>query len=265
MTLVVLKLGGSVITRKSENKQEVNPKNLSRLAGEVSQALKKNKKLKLVVVHGAGPFGHVLAKKYRLHEGLKSRKQVKGMALTHQSMEKLNIQVVEALQSKGVDAVTIQPSAVGVLWNSKLSHFPTGVIEALLVLGIVPVLYGDVLLDEETGVNILSGDHLVPYMARKLKADRVIVATDTPGIFDKDPKKNKDAKLIKRLDKNKLKKIKLTGSRAVDVTGGMERKVRELMELTKHKTKVKIVSALKPGLVKDAVLGKQVEGTTISK
>ena len=61
--LVILKLGGSVITRKDEGRAEVNKDNLARLSGEIADA-QKEKKFLVVIVHGAGPFGHILAKAY---------------------------------------------------------------------------------------------------------------------------------------------------------------------------------------------------------
>ncbi len=46
--LIILKLGGSVITKKSEEKAEINQRNLNRLAKEIAQA-KKQRKFRLVV------------------------------------------------------------------------------------------------------------------------------------------------------------------------------------------------------------------------
>ena len=47
------------------------------------------------------------------------------------------------------------------------------------------VLYGDVLVDEKMKFGILSGDHLVPYLATKLGAARVVIAAvSIPVIFE---------------------------------------------------------------------------------
>ncbi|MFH1836028.1 MAG: isopentenyl phosphate kinase [Methanobacteriota archaeon] len=259
--IVVLKLGGSIITKKREGKLEVDSKNLNRLSREIAQTLKE-KKIKLVVVHGAGPFGHVLAKKYALSEGLKTNKQIEGMALTHQSMEYLNSQVVHALQKAGVVAISFQPSVAGVLKNKKLVSFQLDTLTRMLNLGLVPVAYGDVLLDLDTGINILSGDHLVPYLAREIPADRVVIATDVDGIYESDPKDGCKEK-INRITKNNKGDFKLSGSKACDVTGGMQRKVEELLSLSDAGIKSQIISGLIPEETKKALLGKSDAGTFI--
>ena len=67
--MFIVKLGGSVITDKSrENsfKQEI----ANRLSREIKNANKKS-----IIIHGAGSFGHILAKKYNLDQGFKSDEQ----------------------------------------------------------------------------------------------------------------------------------------------------------------------------------------------
>jgi isopentenyl phosphate kinase len=89
MKATILKLGGSLITEKAKDEPMVRTDVLKRLAEEISKELKE-KELKLIIVHGAGPYGHVLAKEYGRKEGIKGLKQRMGDALTHQSMEELN-------------------------------------------------------------------------------------------------------------------------------------------------------------------------------
>ena len=261
--LVILKLGGSVVTRKEEGRPEVNKENLSRLSKEIAEA-QKEKKFLVVVVHGAGPFGHIPASEYNLNDGFKGSEQIKGFILTHQSMEKLNYLVVEELQKAGVNAVAFQPSSAGLLKMRKLSTFRTDIIQKLLSIGIVPVPYGDVLFDEKIGCAILSGDQLVPYLAEKLSADRIILTADVAGIFDSDPKKNKEAVLLKEITPKTVNKIKKIGtSVGVDVTGGMEGKLSELMRLAKKGIESEIIDGTKPGLLRRALLGEKGLGTII--
>ncbi len=263
--LIILKLGGSVITKKSEEKAEVNEENLKRLVREIAEARRENN-FRLMVVHGAGPFGHVPAKKYGLDRGLRDDTQLEGFSATHQSMERLNFSVVDFLRKEGINAIAYQPSTLGILKDKGLIYFPTEVLEKLLDMNMVPVAYGDVLVDEKTGINILSGDHLVPYLARKLKADRVVIATDVHGIFNLDPKKYKDAELIKEITSENVKLIREIGtSKRTDVTGGMERKLNELLNLAKYGIESEIISALKPGILKRALLGEKGLGTLIKK
>jgi isopentenyl phosphate kinase len=261
--LIILKLGGSVITRKNEGKPEVHQENLKRLAREIAEA-KNQRDFHLVIVHGAGPFGHVPAEKYGLDKGIKGEEQMKGFSVTHQSMEKLNFLVISELQKNGISAIAYQPSAIGILKDGKLIYFPTVVIEELISIDVVPVAYGDVLVDEGTGVGILSGDHLVPYLAHALNAQRVIMAADVAGIFDSDPKKNRDARLIREVHSGNISQIKEIGTSGdTDVTGGMERKLNELLRLAESGLESEIVSGIDPGILKRTLLGERGLGTII--
>ncbi|RLI52587.1 MAG: amino acid kinase [Candidatus Thorarchaeota archaeon] len=260
--LIILKLGGSVITR-GEEKAEVDEENLRRLAREIAEA-KRDGNFRLMVVHGAGPFGHVPARKYGLDKGLRDDRQLEGFSVTHQSMEKLNFSVVCSLREEGINAIAYQPSTLGILRDKELVYFPTRVLERLLEMDMIPVAYGDVLVDEKTGINILSGDHLVPYLARRLKADRVVIATDVDGVFNLDPKKHENAELIKEITSENVNSILEVGtSRRTDVTGGMERKLNELLCLAAQGIHSEIVSGVKPDILKRALLGEKGLGTLI--
>lgn len=264
--LIVMKLGGSVITRKEKTEPEVNRENLGRIAKEIAEAMRE-KNFKLIIVHGAGPFGHVYAKKYDLDKGLNSDKQVEGIGLTHRMMEQLNYEVVKTLQEAGVKAMPFQPSAGGILCDGKLVQFPLNVMEKFTDMGLVPVSHGDVLLDNVKGVNILSGDHLTPYLAQNLKSHRLILGADVDGIFDSDPKKNPKAKLIKELTPKNVNEVikELGGSVHTDVTGGMARKVRELMDLAERGIESEIINATRPGTIKRALTGEKGLGTIIRR
>ena len=130
-------------------------------------------------------------------------------------------------------------------------------------MNLTPVLYGDILIDNKLKFSILSGDQIIYYLAKKLNADKVVMGTDIDGVFDCDPKINKNAKLIKLVNKNNFNKLSLSGSTAIDVTDGMKGKVNELMNLSKFKITSKIINLAKPNILKYTLLGKNHFGTTI--
>ena len=104
--MFIIKLGGSVITDKSKKysfRKEV--------ADNLSKAIKKSNK-KVIIVHGAGSFGHILAKKYELNSGHKNDRQLRGFSLTHTMVQKLNTMVLDSLHNNGIDAVSISPHSV---------------------------------------------------------------------------------------------------------------------------------------------------------
>ena len=63
MTLCFLKLGGSLITDKTQPGND-SADVLARVAREIKAALTENPDLKVVLGHGSGSFGHVAAAPY---------------------------------------------------------------------------------------------------------------------------------------------------------------------------------------------------------
>jgi aspartokinase-like uncharacterized kinase len=53
----------------------------------------------------------------------------------------------------------------------------------------------------------VTSDSIAAYVATRLNADKVILATDVDGIFTNDPKKHSDAKLLKRASASELLKL----------------------------------------------------------
>ncbi|HNX48306.1 MAG TPA: kinase, partial [Methanomassiliicoccales archaeon] len=70
--MILVKLGGSVITDKGRYRT-FDPETTDRLAEEIARTGQD-----VMVVHGAGSFGHMLAKEHRLHLGLTEDSQLLG-------------------------------------------------------------------------------------------------------------------------------------------------------------------------------------------
>jgi isopentenyl phosphate kinase len=65
MSVIVLKIGGSVVTDKNQASTP-RPEQIRRIAAEI----KEGKSSKLVLIHGAGSFGHHQAREFGLKSGL---------------------------------------------------------------------------------------------------------------------------------------------------------------------------------------------------
>lgn len=259
---VMLKLGGSVITVKDKVLMP-NIEAINRLAEEVEDS----KVSQLVIVHGGGSYGHPVAAKYKIAEGFKSKRQLIGFSETHNAMVSLNKLIVEALIGKGLPALGIPPSSFIITRHGRIHDLPLDVLTHAISMGLVPVLYGDSVLDHEKGFAILSGDQLISVLAVKLGAEKVIVGVDVDGLYTSDPKANPSAQLIEYATLEDLKKIVggVGGSRATDVTGGMMGKIFELTLPVTKGIEVVIVNALKPGNIRRALSGGNVKGTRIVK
>jgi isopentenyl phosphate kinase len=258
----VLKLGGSVITDK-EKPLTPNLEAIERLADEIARANVSS----LIVVHGGGSFGHHIAKQYNLTAGYGDPVQVVGFSETHRAMTKLNSLVMEALISHNINAVVVQPSSCVVTKAGRIQSMERKPLKRMLNMGLVPVLYGDAVLDSEKGFAILSGDQLVSSLAINFGASRIIMGGDVDGLYTKDPKASKSARLVERvtLEELKFQKHEIEGSKATDVTGGMLGKIRELVPALEQNIQALLVNAIKPLRVYKALRGEEVTGTIIEK
>ena len=261
MNLIILKLGGSVITRKEEP-LSINMASIRRLSKEIA----KSKTKPLVLVHGGGSFGHPTAKEYALREGYRDRKQLYGLAKTHLLMLKLNETVIEALIENGIPAIPVHPSSSVLTRNGRIVEMNVAPIIHILKLGLLPVLYGDISFDQELGFTILSGDQLVSYLACRLGAKKIVMGVDVDGVHASNPKLNPNARLIPELDlqflSSKLNMLDLS-SEVVDVTGGMGGKLQELITPLRNGTEIILVNALRYGRIFKALRGDPVTSTII--
>ncbi|MDR0439274.1 MAG: isopentenyl phosphate kinase family protein [Methanocalculaceae archaeon] len=217
--ITILKLGGSVVTRKSET-GTINTIRIQEFAAQIAPIAKS---VPLIIVHGAGSCGHPEAKHYHIQEGV-TKSNAKGIAITHFAVRKLNEEFVLHLRAEGVDAICMHLICTSIAKNGRLVYSGEEQIKALLALGIVPVLHGDVVMDTVRGACIISGDQIVPAMAKALSATRVGVATDVPGVLAK-------GRVVPVISRGNIGTINLGDSVNTDVTGGMRGKVEELLLL----------------------------------
>lgn len=259
--LIILKIGGSVITDKFSKTPKVNQENLKRISKEIASAYTKNK-MPLIFVHGAGSYGHAIVSETGIDRGIKTESQLRDFAETQRLQNELNCIVTKQLIEDGIPTIPCQASALAVMRAGRLIHMDTSAIEGLVNIGMVPVLYGVPAYDEVQECSILSGDQIAPYLAVKLKAKKIIHGTNVDGVFTSDPNKNPDAKLIPEINSKNINQVKkwLTGSTATDVTGGMFGKVSELLNIG---VESQLVNALIEGNITRALLEEKGLGTII--
>ena len=253
----ILKLGGSVITHKDEYFSP-DLENIKRLADEIKESSNDS----LIIIHGAGSFGHPVAKKHSISDGLKNKEQLIGFSETHQSMTRLNQIIVDTLLEAGVPAFGVSASSMLVTKGQRLVDIDLKIIKQLLDTGLVPVMYGDAVLDSEQGFAILSGDQLITRLAIELKTERVIFGSDVDGIFTSNPKLNSDAVLIKEVSLNNMT-ADVGDTTFTDVTGGMMGKLTEAEEAVKAGTEVIFLNANAKDRVRMALKGEKVMGTLL--
>lgn len=178
----------------------------------------------LLIVHGAGSFGHPEAFAHGLARGA-DRGNREGIFLTHQAVCTLNQMMVRALREAGVEAIGIHPMAGSFARAGRLESMEIRPLRILMDIGVIPVLHGDVVMDAVQGACIVSGDQIVRYLAEKSGFSRVGLATDVPGVLDP------SGRVMERITPATAGGISTGGSQHTDVTGGMGGKIRELLEL----------------------------------
>ncbi len=252
----IIKFGGSVIAPK-RNPLSVNMPVLIRLVAELSKYWRTSGE-NIALLHGGGSFGHPL-----VYECIASSKVINEGCYSRVAyyMDMLNSFVMEALLSESIPAVSMPPRAICTLNNEGDVRCYLEVIESFINRKLVPVSYGDVVLSNE-GFAVLSGDALLWLLALKLRADTVIFVTDVDGLYTKDPKRSKEAELIK---KGKASEILLSvegGSDKFSVTGGLIDKIKWGLKLKAANVRMIIVNGLRPGNLYNALV-REDGGTTI--
>jgi len=216
--VIVLKLGGSVITDKS------TPETVDETAVErAATALADARDRAVVVVHGAGSFGHHHAAAHGVTP-TEGTHDSEALWEIHDAMRRLNDRVTGALRAAGLSPAPVHPFSLGHRDADGELTLPTGGVAAMLEEGFVPVLHGDGVVHRGRGVTILSGDELVVRLARDLGADRVGLCSTVPGVL-------REGAVIERIDALSDVRDVLGGADGVDVTGGMAGKVDSLLGL----------------------------------
>jgi len=256
----VLKLGGSVVTVKDEP-MTADHESIRRLAEEIKAAWP----TPLILVHGGGSFGHPVAEKYGIADGFISERQLPGYAKTHQAMIALNSIIVDALLDVGLPAISVTPSSFIMTQEGRITSMNLEIIGRLVVRGMLPVLYGDAVLDKKKGFSILSGDQLSVRVAVGMGASRLVFGADVDGVYTSNPKLVADAELIEHLSLENLESyIKIGKALTTDVTGGMLGKVEETRDAVEAGIEVLICNATKPDFILKALRGEPVTGTVLT-
>ena len=254
----ILKLGGSVITDKTKEctfKKQV----MDNLSKEIKKANKK-----IILIHGAGSFGHIQAKKYKLNDGYSRKEQLRGFSITHEMVQRLNSMVLNSLQKNDISAVSISPHSVVKLDNHKLAEINYNIFEEYLKKQFTPVTFGDVVLDKKLSFSICSGDLLVTALSTHFKPEKVIFAIDEDGIYTSNPKIDKNAELIESTTISQLEKLTTAADAHADVTGGMGGKIKTIKRISKLGIDTVLLNGNKPDRLYKVLIGENVKSTIVN-
>ncbi len=261
MKLILIKLGGSVITNKAKL-DTPNIKNINRLFREIHTALNKqaDKNIKIIIGHGSGSFGHFAANKYQVHKGLINKESLKGTSITQDSAARLHRIIFNQALLNKLNILSFSPSSAILSNNSKIISWNLKLMQNAINFGFIPLTYGDISIDLKTGVSIVSTEEVFRYIAYKLKPYKIIVTTDVDGVLDN------NKKLITNISKINFNSIskKVNKSKNIDVTGGMKSKLDYLYKISKEVgTVCEIINANNSNRLYNSILNKKTIGTKI--
>ena len=274
--LVLIKLGGSLITDKTKPYTPLLDV-MDGLALQIATTLQTQPNLRLVIGHGAGSFGHVAASEYKTRDGYprpsplthreRDRTEAsywKGFAEVWYQASTLNRFVMEALHKAGVRAIALPPSSSVIASDGQVAVWETTPIRMSLAAGMIPVIFGDVVFDEVRGGTILSTENLFAYLVKALDPERILLAGLEDGVWADFPARTRK---IEKITPQSFHDIQhgVSKSASADVTGGMEAKVMEMLELVQENPglRVQIFSGLEPGNLIRALQG-ELLGTEVS-
>lgn len=231
MIFDLIKLGGSVLTDKG-TPYRLRDDVVSRLAREVADGIAEERWQSgagLVIVHGAGSFGHPRAAASSIpvlgrtaptptlqnppspsispvpqsppatqssSTPLPSLRQT--VVHVQAEVRRLHLALLEALVDAGVPAVSLPGAGFLRMQNGRLERPDLTEFLRATSQGLVPVTCGDVILDASRGPHVVSGDRVMMEICRQSEPERVTFVTDVDGVYDRNPA-DPEARLLSQL------------------------------------------------------------------
>lgn len=247
---IVIKIGTSSLS----STDGINTEIIEKLSGVISKLIKSGYKV-VLVTSGAVGLG---AKKLKFNQKPKTILQKQSCAAVGQA---LLMQTYEKYFSKfSIPVAQILLTREGFLQRETYINARETILE-LLNLTVLPIINeNDAVASEE--IRFGDNDMLSALVSDLISADRLIIVTDEEGLYDKNPKKYKDAKLIPVVEEitNETEKM-AQGTGSEFSLGGMVSKVKAAKLATSVGVKAHIIHGEKVEKINNLIEGGTI-GTT---
>jgi isopentenyl phosphate kinase len=265
--LTIIKLGGSLLTDKSKP-YTARKSIIATTAKELKECIDEGLIEKLAIIHGVGSFGHPPVLEYKLYKGFTGPEQFIPLSKTQGIVNEFRLMIAKEFEEAGLPVNLLHPSSMLVSENMRIMKASFESLKGWMTLGMIPLLGGDVLYDTVMGFAIGSGDELAIVLAREFGAKRLIFALDEPGVYDRNPKTNPEAKLLPEIDINDLDRFleQMEQSGKADASGAMKGKlsyIASVKDLIKIGLDTALLSMMKYGTLKALLSGEDVPCTRI--
>ena len=258
---IVIKLGGGLITDKTQLKT-IRENRIKAVCEVLSEIIENGDSV--ILVHGAGSFGHLEAKKWSLATGYNSEiieQQRDAVVKVRNDMLELNKYILDHVEQCGVSGSSHPPSlwasGLGSNFNGDISRFEKN------VPGTIQITFGDVVdvLDERE-FGILSGDDLMVRLCNEIQdiSHCIFLLGDTEGLMTKSPNVE-GSELIPIWSKNQI----ITGvhEESHDVTGGIFLKAESASKICQNVGNVWMLDGRKPERIQELIQTGKTIGTKV--
>ncbi len=262
-SITLIKLGGSIITDK-EKPMSLRRELLERLVQEIVRAKAALPDQLFMIGHGSGSFAHPPAARYHTMDGFINEESVYGMAVVQDVAAQLNRIVVQAFLKAGQPAVTLAASNMVLSSNRIAQTFCGDICEEYLRKKLLPITYGDVLIDVIKGCTVWSTEEVLAFLAAELvkrswSVKQIIHVAEVDGFYDT------AKQVVPHISSQNWPSLKhaLIATKGFDVTGGMGLKVEESLKLAKIGIQSRIISGLVPDRLYQVLINQETIGTLI--
>ncbi len=217
--VVVVKIGGAAVTDKSSSEPLL--RDISPVVGLVRQA---HDKVSLVLVLGAGSFGHGLAKQSGFsssHSVAADQASIMNAVRVRQQVMQLAALVTAALVEAGVPIMSLSLPSYDAIEPASLM--------SLIHAGCVPLLHGDMVLDDLGGLRVCSGDTIAARLAQLLSAERLVFVS-SHALHSRNPDEFPDAELVREVRRGECV-LAAVGCENNDVSGAMRGKLGQAFDV----------------------------------
>jgi len=247
MKRIVIKIGTNLLTEKLCGLRTDFIKDIAKQISE----LKKNGNEIIIVTSGAIGAGCLelgikKSREIEVRQALAAVGQSAVMRAYHDAFSKYKIKVAQIL-------LTYEDFS-----NRKRYLNLRKSINKLLEMGVIPVINeNDPISVDEIGATFGDNDKLSALVASKVNADLLVMLSDIDGLYDKNPKSNKDAKLIRKVT-NITKEIEKAAGKSGSsfAIGGMITKIKAAKIAMDSGCNMIICNGKKNGILKKVINNK---------
>jgi len=261
--ILLVKLGGSLLTDKTRE-GAARTALIRRIAGEIAGSLDGASGPRLVLGHGSGSFGHAAASEAGLTPGRSVRRRTDGIARVQRRAADLHRLIVGALEDAGARPFALAPSSFLTTSDGKVKKIFADPLFRALDLGLVPVVYGDVVMDQARGASIVSTEALFIAIAEEAARRRIPVARalwlgETDGLHDT---RGRTVALLSARGAARAAR-RVSGASGPDVTGGIALRLATVARLARLGIGSHLVDGRGKGATAAAIAGRHAHGTWI--